>query len=433
MIHALAGAERNIKNVMEDDLEVKNRKLKVKSEESEIVYKVPGFKAGGISSGIKSDGVKDLALLYSEVPSNVVGVFTTNRVQASHIPLDKGRLQDGLAQAIIINSGCANACNGERGDEDARKMTFLVANALGIPEDMVLVASTGKIGMPLPMEKVESGIASVADRLNSDGWHDASEAIMTTDTVAKRILEKTVIGGKEVTLLGIAKGAGMVMPDMATMLAFLCTDACIERDALDNALKKAVEKSFNAITIDGDMSTNDTVLILANGMAENKLIKGKGLEEGDIGFESFCIILEKVCMELARMIVADGEGATKVLTLSVKGVKGCGKAKELAFAVANSLLVKTAFHGSDPNWGRMMSALGSAGFDFNQNKIDIYIDDIQIVGDGAGLAEEDKAKERLMKKNVDVTIDLKEGTDEFTVLTTDLSGEYVKINSEYAS
>jgi glutamate N-acetyltransferase/amino-acid N-acetyltransferase len=298
---------------------------------------------------------------------------------------------------------------------------------------MVLVASTGKIGMPLPMKKVESGIASVATVLNSEGWYDASEAIMTTDTVPKRVLEKTVIGEKEITLVGIAKGAGMIMPDMATMLAFLCTDACIERDALDNALKKAVAKSFNTITVDGDMSTNDTVLILANGMAENELIKGKGLEEGDIGFESFCMILEKVCMELARMIVADGEGATKVLTLSVKGVKGCEKAKELAFTVANSLLVKTAFHGSDPNWGRMMSALGSAGFDFNQNKIDIYIDDVQIVGDGAGLAAEDKAKERLMKKGVDVTIDLKEGADEFTVLTTDLSGEYVKINSEYAS
>lgn len=426
MIHALAGAERNIKNVMEDDLEMENK-------ESDIIYNVPGFKAGGISSGIKSDGVKDLALFYSEVPSIVAGVFTTNRVQASHIPLDKDRLQNGLAQAIIVNSGCANACNGERGDKDARKMTSLVANALDIPEDRVLIASTGKIGMPLPMEKVESGIASVADVLNSEGWFDASEAIMTTDTVPKRILEKAVVGGKEVTLLGIAKGAGMVMPDMATMLAFLCTDACIEKDALNEALKKAVAKSFNTITVDGDMSTNDTVLILANGMAENELIKGKGLAEGDIGFERFYALLEKVCMELARMIVADGEGATKVVTLSVKGVKGYEKAKELAFTVANSLLVKTAFHGSDPNWGRMMSALGSAGFDFNQNKIDIYIDDIQIVGDGTGLAEEDKAKERLMKKDIDVTIDLKEGADEFTVLTTDLSSEYIKINSEYAS
>lgn len=427
------GVERNLRNVMGDELQVKSQKLKVNSETREIIYSVPGFKAGGVSCGIKSESEKDIALIYSEVPSRVAGVFTTNRVKASHISLDKGKIQNGLAQAIIVNSGCANACNGERGDIDARKIVFLVAEALDISKDMVLLASTGKIGMLLPMEKVESGIASVAAVLNSEGWGDASKAIMTTDTMPKQIIEKTIIDGKEITLVGIAKGAGMIMPDMATMLAFLCTDACIARDALDAALKKAVEKSFNAITVDGDMSTNDTVLILANGMAENELIKGKELEEGDIGFERFCIILEKVCMELARMIVADGEGATKVIKFSIKGVKGSDKAKKMAFKVANSLLVKTAFHGGDPNWGRMMSALGSAGFDLDQEKIDIYIDDIQIVGNGAGLSEEDKAKESLKKKEVDVTIDLKEGTDEFAVLTTDLSSEYITINSEYVT
>jgi glutamate N-acetyltransferase/amino-acid N-acetyltransferase len=406
---------------------------KVKGEYIKIAYKVPGFMAGGVSCGIKSDGKKDLALIYSGIPSIVAGVFTMNRVKASHISLDRERIQNGLAQAIVVNSGCANACNGERGDSDARMMTFIAAQALGIPEDMVLTASTGKIGTPLPMEKIERGIASVAAELSSEGLYNASQAIMTTDTVPKQIHKKAVIDGKTVSLMGIAKGAGMIMPNMATMLAFFCTDANIDRDTLQEALNMAVEKSFNSITVDGDTSTNDTVLILANGMAQNEVIRGQDIEKGGGGYKSFYSMLENACAELSRMIVADGEGATKVIELTVKGVRGYEKAKELAFRVSNSLLVKTAFHGCDPNWGRMMSALGSAGFDLNQDTIDIYIEGMKIVGDGKGMDVEDRAKESLKKQEIDVTIDLKEGNDKFTVLTTDLSREYVTINSEYGS
>ncbi|MFQ5901899.1 MAG: bifunctional glutamate N-acetyltransferase/amino-acid acetyltransferase ArgJ [Thermodesulfobacteriota bacterium] len=391
-----------------------------KSEE----YKVPGFKAAGIHCEIKKDGSQDLALIYTEAPAKVAGVFTTNKIKSLNIPLDQERVKAGWCQAVIVNSGCANACVGERGYVDAREMTLRAAQALGIEEEDVLVASTGKIGVPLPVDKIKTGIPPLKAKLDEVGWHDAALAIMTTDTFPKLVLEKGNISGKEVTLLGVAKGAGMIMPDMATMLAFFCTDVVIESDALNIALKEAVAATFNMITVDGETSTNDTVLILANEEAGNNLI----VKRNELGYRVFYGMLERACERLARMIVKDGEGATKLLTFKVKGVEGFDKAKRLAFRVANSLLVKTAFFGGDPNWGRIMSALGSAGVDIDES-IDIYINGLKIVENGRGTDTEDVVRQGLKNREIDITIDLKEGVDEARVLTTDLSSNYVKINA----
>jgi len=393
---------------------------------------VPGFKAAGISCGIKRGGKKDLALIYSEVPATVAGVFTTNTVKAAPVIIDAERIKRGFCQAIIINSGNANACTGKRGLKDAREMVELTEKALGIKRGLAFVSSTGVIGEFLPMDKIKQGILTLNSELRTPnsvhGWQDAAEAIMTTDTFPKIAMEKGRVGGREVTILGIAKGAGMICPDMATMLAFLSTDVAIEQKTLQAALKTAVDNSFNCITVDGDTSTNDTVLILANGMAGNKQLTAHSSQ-----LTVFYEMLEKVCLKLAHLIVRDGEGATKFLGFSVKGARTERDAECVARTVANSLLVKTAFFGEDANWGRIMAAIGRSGVKVDQARIDISFNGVPVVRKGIGTGRDGDASRVIKEKDIIVTIDLGLGKKDATIWTTDLSYDYVKVNAGYRS
>ncbi|NOX96512.1 MAG: bifunctional glutamate N-acetyltransferase/amino-acid acetyltransferase ArgJ, partial [Nitrospirae bacterium] len=320
-----------------------------------------GFQAAGIKCGLK-ENKKDLALLLSEVPARAIALLTTNRIQAAPLKITKEHLRDSRAQAIIINSGNANACTGRKGLSDARLMTQLTARNLQIKEKDVLVASTGIIGRPLPINKISRGIEKLRQKLTVEEKSSAAEAIMTTDTFPKEIAVKIRIKGKEVFIGGMAKGAGMVAPHLATMLAFITTDALIAKQALKKALKDSVDKSFNMITIDGDMSTNDMVVILANGLAQNEEI-----ETGEKSFKCFQEALDFVTLSLAKMLVADGEGATKFVEIKVKNAQDSREAKKAACAIANSVLVKTALFGEDANWGRIMAALGQSGIKLKED------------------------------------------------------------------
>lgn len=390
-------------------------------------FYVHGFQAAGIHSGIKEGKGKDLALIYSERPATVAGLFTTNRVKAAPVILDMERVKGGKAQAVVINSGNANACTGERGLKDAREMARLVGRAIGVEEDLVLVASTGVIGEFLPMERIREGIDHLVGSLSPEGWQDASEAIMTTDTRPKLFFGQEEIGGRMISLLGIAKGAGMIMPNMATMLAFFATDLSIEVEALKGALRDCVEETFNRITVDGETSTNDTVLILANGMAGNGRIREKRDD-----YHRFRDLLLRGCETLSRLIVEDGEGATKVIEVEVRRARDDEDARAGAFRVANSLLVKTALYGCDPNWGRIMASLGSAVKFLEEKKVAIRIDGIPLVEGGIRVIEDEGAIREILKgRFVRITIDLGLGGGRAKVLTTDLSPEYVRINAAY--
>ncbi len=385
-----------------------------------------GFKAAGIKCGLKKNR-KDLALLLSEVPARAMALLTTNRIQAAPLKVTKEHLRNGWAQAIIINSGNANACTGKKGLDNARLMARLTARNLKIREKDVLVASTGIIGRPLPMNKISRGIKELAERLEEEGGLSAAEAIMTTDTVPKEKAVKVRLKGKEVSIGGMAKGSGMIFPHLATMLSFITTDARIAKGSLRKAWKDSVDKSFNRITIDGDMSTNDMVVILANGLAENEEI-----EEQDEDFQTFRKALDFVTSSLARMMVADGEGATKFVEIKVKNARSSPEAKKAAYSIANSTLVKTALFGEDANWGRIMAALGQAGIKLKEERIDIRLGRKTIVKDGrAAKFDRDKIKKIMSGENISITIDLKSGKEEATVWTTDLSEDYVKINSHY--
>lgn len=387
---------------------------------------VPGFKATGIYAGIKKREKKDLALIFSEVEAKVAGLFTTNQVKAAPVILDIERIRSGKGQAIVANSGNANACTGKKGYSDASEMASLTARGLGIPPEMVYVASTGVIGEFLPLDKIKKGIEKGIPLLSEKGLPDAAEAIMTTDTFPKISSFKEAIGGKVVTIAGIAKGAGMIHPKMATMLSFILTDANIEGKALRTALKTSVENSFNRITIDGDTSTNDLVLCFANGLAGNREIR-----LGSSEFKRFQNALDSITSSLSRMIVMDGEGATKFIEFVVKGTTTDEEAERIAFRVANSNLVKTAFYGEDPNWGRIMAAIGSSGVRIHPERVNIYFDNLRVVGKGLGLKKEKEARKILKKKDIVITISLGEGKGKSKVLTTDLSTEYVKINAAY--
>ncbi len=385
-----------------------------------------GFKAAGIKCGLKKNR-KDLALLLSEVPARAMALLTTNRIQAAPLKVTKEHLRNGWAQAVIINSGNANACTGKKGLDNARLMARLTARNLKIREKDVLVASTGIIGRPLPMNKISRGIKELAERLEEEGGLSAAEAIMTTDTVPKEKAVKVRLKGKEVSIGGMAKGSGMIFPHLATMLSFITTDARIAKGSLRKAWKDSVDKSFNRITIDGDMSTNDMVVILANGLAENEEI-----EEQDEDFQTFRKALDFVTSSLARMMVADGEGATKFVEIKVKNARSSPEAKKAAYSIANSTLVKTALFGEDANWGRIMAALGQAGIKLKEERIDIRLGRKTIVKDGrAAKFDRDKIKKIMSGENISITIDLKSGKEEATVWTTDLSEDYVKINSHY--
>ncbi len=397
-----------------------------------------GFKAAGVHCGIKKNR-PDLALIYSEVPATSFGMFTTNRVKAAPVKLSIQRIRKRCAQAIVINSGIANACTGKRGLEDADKMSEIVAKELKIRKEEVLVASTGKIGEFLPMTKIGEGIKQAINELSYEGGEKAAEAILTTDISIKQVVLETDIparGKGKVKIAGIAKGSGMISPNLATMLCFITTDACITADALEEALKGAVNKSFNQISVDGDMSTNDSVFILANGLARNERIKTwrkkKKLRIEDENFSYFCEALDYLCISLAKMIARDGEGATKLIEIKVKGGAFPKEVRRIAKAVAISPLVKTAIAGASPNWGRIMSALGSAHTHIDTEKVDVYFEGIPVVkkGESAGF-EREKLKEILKKDEVKIIIDLHRGSCETTFWGCDLTEKYVKINKRY--
>jgi glutamate N-acetyltransferase/amino-acid N-acetyltransferase len=388
----------------------------------------PGFKASGITAGLKKKDKKDLGLIYSDVPANAAGVFTQNRVKAAPVILDKERIKKGVCQAIIINSGNANCCTGERGIRDAETMAALTASELGISEDLVLVASTGVIGDPMPMEKIESAVPRLVKSLQPEGIPDLARSIMTTDTVPKMVSGQGVVDGKMFTVAGVVKGAGMIRPNMATMLCFLCTDVGATPEILKKTLVKGVNRSFNRITIDGDTSTNDMVLMMANGLS------GAVLQRDD-HIDAFQKILDTILLDLAKQLVRDGEGVTKLVEIIVRGAASDADAEIIADTVAHSPLVKTAFFGEDANWGRIVGAVGRAGVDVDQDKIDLYFDDVQMVksGMGCGKTVEAEATRILKKPEFAVIIDLNQGPGIGSMITCDFSVEYVRINADYRS
>ena len=386
-----------------------------------------GFVAGGLYCGIRKLK-KDLAVIRSISPAAAAGVFTTNKTQAAPVVLDKQHLQQSKrCSAIVVNSGNANACTGERGMNDAREMIEAAAEALGIPANQVLISSTGVIGQYLPIEKITNGIRDLAKKLSADGSRDAAEAIMTTDTFSKEAAIRCTIGSSTITIGGIAKGSGMIAPNMATLLAFVTTDAAISPASLQQALAFANERSFNRLTVDGDMSTNDSLIILANGLAGNQEIV-----EGSDEFDKFSKALEYVLIKLAKMIARDGEGATKLVEIVVGGAKTEAEAVQAARAVANSNLVKTAIHGADPNWGRILCAVGYSGIDFNPAKVEIAFNTLTVLKPNYEIVlDEAAAKDVLSRDHVIVRIDLHQGTAIASFYTCDLTEEYIHINASY--
>jgi glutamate N-acetyltransferase/amino-acid N-acetyltransferase len=390
-------------------------------------YIVPGFLANGIAAGIKEEGRKDLGLIFSEVPAKAAGVFTTNCFKAAPVLVDMKRISSGTVQAILTNSGNANAATGEKGYNDALAMSSAAAKALHIADELVMVASTGVIGHPLPVEKIAKGAGPLAAGLRLEGIPDAEEAMMTTDRFPKMSCRKAFIGSREVSLCGIAKGAGMIQPNMATMLAYLMTDADVDIETLRSAFTEGVAQSFNAISVDGCMSTNDTALILANGKAGNRTIRRRSRD-----FTPFREMLFAVLNELCREMVRDGEGATKLIELVVEGARTEKEARRVAYAVANSNLVKTAFYGGDPNWGRIISAAGSIGIPLPVNDVRLFFEDVCLftAGQGAKTAA-DRVAAIMAQDAIRVRLELGMGNKRFRIYTSDLSFEYVKINAHY--
>ncbi len=393
-------------------------------------FRVNGFLFSGIAVGIKKDGKRDLGLIYSQVPCQVAGLFTTNLVKAAPVLLAKQRIKAGRCQALVINSGNANACTGSEGLRDAKKVTSLVAKGLGIRESWVLPSSTGVIGVPLPMERIEEGIPRLIAALSPDGWMDTVEAMMTTDTFRKVEMATCRIQGKSVKICGMVKGAGMIRPNLATMLSFIVTDANIEARVLQQILDEVAELSYNRITIDGETSTNDTVLLLANGTSGHPPINRMNRDEA-----IFQSRLLEVCQNLAKSVVRDAEGATKFVEIRVKGARRREDAKRAAYAIAHSALVKTAFFGMDANWGRILCAIGHSAVRMDPNRVDVFFDRKPIVKNGRGVGgqRETEAGQVLKNKSFKVTVDLHQGRNEFSVFTTDLSLDYVKINASYRS
>ena len=389
---------------------------------------VPGIRASGVHGGLKSDNQRDVALIVADSPAVAAGVFTRNRVCAATVLLSREHLEDQIAQAIVVNSGNANACTGEPGLNNARKMAALVGEQLDIEPQNVLVSSTGVIGVQLPMDAITKGIERAADTLREDGGHDAAQAIMTTDTVPKEIAVEIEVGGEKVKIGGMTKGSGMIAPNMATMLAFLAADVNIAAAPLQEALRKSVNKSFNRVTVDTDRSTNDTVQILATGSARNSEIT----EASGDDFDAFYTALEFVCIELAKKIARDGEGATKMIEVVVKNAKSEAEAELAARATAESPLVKTAVFGKDANWGRIMMAVGKSEAQFDPYQVNVWLGDYQLVKAGMDSGfDEKKATQLFSEDTVVITIDLAAGDAEATMWTCDYSYDYIKINADY--
>lgn len=389
---------------------------------------IKGFSFAAVEAAIKKPGRLDLALILSAVPADVAALFTTNKVKAAPVLLDEERVKAGTVRGIVVNSGNANACTGEQGMTDAVETARLVAQGLQISEESILVASTGVIGQNLPMDRLAGAIPSLVSNGSRCGLDSVAAAIMTTDTFPKMESRRGLAGGVPYTIAGVAKGAGMIMPNMATMLAFIITDAAVDPAFLQKSFRCANELSFNSITVDGDMSTNDTALILANGAAGNV-----PLLEGTDDAAQFAALLNDLALSLAKLIVRDGEGATKFVTVTVRGALSDEDAKRAAMAVANSSLVKTAFFGQDANWGRIFAAVGYSGAQVEQHRTELFFDDVQMVKGGLFIGGDAEARgtEVLKKSEFSVIADLHLGNCSATVYTSDLSYDYVKINADY--
>ncbi|MBU0701621.1 bifunctional glutamate N-acetyltransferase/amino-acid acetyltransferase ArgJ [bacterium] len=385
-----------------------------------------GFLSVGVRCGLKTTG-NDLAIIYSQEPSVAAAVFTANRFCAAPISISRQHLASASTiQAIVVNSGCANCATGEQGLLDAQRMTEIVAAGLNISSDSVLVASTGKIGTFLLMNKIETGIHNALSVLSRDGCLSAAEAIMTTDTRPKQAAVEIIIQGKQVNIGGMAKGAGMIAPNMATMLSFLTTDAMLPKELLNKMLQEAVNGSFNSITIDGDTSTNDMVAILANGAS--------GIVPNESDLNILQAGLNLVCLELATMIIRDAEGATKLVRILVKNAPDKNSAKIIGLSIANSTLVKCAVFGADPNWGRILCAIGNTGVEIDLKDIDVYVGKVQLVRNSCARGfDHAEAHQLLSMDEVELIIDLKQGTQEAVVLGCDLTTEYVSFNAHYST
>ncbi len=394
---------------------------------SGVDYKVHGFRAAAVAAGLKKHGGLDLGLIVSDVPVAAAGVFTTNRVRAAPVILSQEHIIGGKARAVIANAGCANACTGAAGLADARSTAGMVARAVNAAREEVLVASTGVIGAPLAVDKIASALSGLVEGLSEEGLPAVGKAIMTTDSFPKLSRFEGTAGGQGYRIVGMAKGAGMIMPDMATMLSFILTDAGVPSLDLKMAVSRAADATFNRITVDGDTSTNDTVFVLASGKAGTGDLFGTELDEFREG-------LRFVMQELALMIVRDGEGATRVIIVQVQGAGTAEEASKASRTVANSNLVKTAVCGRDPNWGRIMAAVGRSGVTMEEGRVDISINGVPIVKSGLGMgveAEKDAAGIMAREETIYLTVDLKQGNYEDTVATCDLTEDYVKINADY--
>ncbi|MCY3763063.1 MAG: bifunctional glutamate N-acetyltransferase/amino-acid acetyltransferase ArgJ [Gemmatimonadetes bacterium] len=384
-----------------------------------------GYLAAGIRTGVKESGARDLALVYSTRPANAAAVYTTNKVQGAPVAVDREHLADGRARAVILNSGNANVCNGNAGLEHARRMCSLTASELGLETEEVLVCSTGVIGVPLPIEKIEAGIPRIVAALSPEGA-GAAEAIMTTDTVPKSCAVEVELEQARAVVGAMAKGAAMIAPDMATMLSVVTTDAAVPGGQLQELLSRAIRRTFNCITVDGDMSTSDTVILMANGAAPGEL----GARDRERLYEG----IEHVCRRMAREIARDAEGSSKLIAISVRGAATEAEARQVGLAVANSSLVKTAAFGNDPNWGRILCAMGYAGVDFDPGKARVSLCGTGIYGDGAGLAcDEAELSAAMQAEEIAIDIDLGMGRAATEIFTCDLTYEYVRLNAEYTT
>jgi len=387
-----------------------------------------GFKAAGVKAGLKKSGKLDLAIIYSTVPASTAAVFTTNTMAAAPVIVSRQAVKSGTASAVVVNSGCANACTGPQGLIDAQAMAHMTAQLLDIEDQAVIVSSTGIIGVNLQMDKINAGIKRAVAQLDEKGADNATTAIMTTDTFPKSCAYEFELGGVPVRIAGIAKGSGMIHPNMATMLCFITTDAAIASPILKQALTEAVNVSFNMISVDGDSSTNDMTSVLANGLAGNALIDNMDCKD----YAVFTAALTEVCIYLAKQVVRDGEGATKFLEITVQGAENDADAKKAVMAIAKSPLVKTAFFGQDANWGRILCAVGYSEAAADPEKISLAIGNVTIVKQGMGIQLDEKAlKDIMAEQDITVTVDLGLGKGAATMWTCDFSYEYVKINGEY--
>ncbi|WP_130472027.1 bifunctional glutamate N-acetyltransferase/amino-acid acetyltransferase ArgJ [Candidatus Magnetaquicoccus inordinatus] len=392
---------------------------------------VQGFRLATAACGLKQSGALDLLLVEMAAETTVAGLFTRNQVVAAPVTLCRQRLaqNQGMARALLVNAGNANAVNGERGMQDALALSQQVASLLQLPEEAVLLASTGVIGVPLPLHKPQQAIPELVENLRASGWQSAAQAIMTTDTFAKGAGRTLTLGGKEVQVVGISKGAGMIHPDMATMLAFLFTDAAVAPELLQRIVQQAVEESFNSISVDGDTSTNDTVLLCASGASGAPLLRDASAPEA----LRLLAAVTEVCQELAQAIVRDGEGASKFIQIQVEGARNRQEAKQVALSIAKSPLVKTACAGSDPNWGRILAAVGYAGVPLAVERLSLWLGEVAVVADGGRLASyrEQQGKEVMQREEIVIRVGLGLGEASHTVWSCDLTHGYITINAEY--